>query len=59
MGTDGPASEAALAAELTALLRQAHHNGVDVRGGWECFSGPEQPDWDVVVSEVQLDEVSD
>lgn len=45
-------SEAALNAELKALLSRAHENGVNVEGGWDCRNGPEYPDWDVVVSEV-------
>lgn len=59
MTTEGPASEAALSSELTGLLQQAHQNGVDVRGGWTCSDGTEQPDWDLVVTEVRRDEVSE
>lgn len=46
-------SEAALNDELRALLQQAHENGVDVEGGWECRNGSKYPDWDIVVSEVE------
>lgn len=56
---DGPASKAALSSELTALLKQADQNGVDVRGGWTCPADTEQSDWDVVVTEVRRDEVSE
>lgn len=40
-------------AELVALFRRAHANGVDVMGGWECRNDGDLPDWDVVVTEVQ------
>ncbi|SIR61659.1 hypothetical protein [Natronorubrum thiooxidans] len=46
-------SEAELNAELKALLRRAHSNGIDVEGGWECRNGTEHPDWDVIVTEVE------
>lgn len=46
-------SEAELQTELQTLLQQAHDGGIDVRGGWECLNGPERPDWEVVVTEVQ------
>lgn len=45
-------SEAALNAELKALLTRAYENGINVEGGWDCRNGPEHPDWDVVVTEV-------
>jgi hypothetical protein len=45
-------SEAALNAELKALLTRAYENGINVEGGWECRNGPEHPDWDVIVTEV-------
>lgn len=48
-------SEEALNAEMKALLRRAHANGVDVEGGWECRNGDGHPDWDVVVTEVRKD----
>jgi len=53
--TDGggsPATEGQLHEELQTLIREAHGNGVDVVGGWECRNGSEHPDWDVVVTEV-------
>ncbi|ELY44883.1 hypothetical protein [Natronorubrum bangense] len=46
-------SEAELHAELKALFRRAHANGIDVEGGWECRNGTEHPDWDVIVTEVE------
>lgn len=54
-----PTSEEELNAELRSLLLRAHVNGVDVEGGWDCTNGPEDPDWDVVVTEVRKDEVPD
>ena len=45
-------SEAALNAELKALLARAYEDGINVEGGWECRNGPDHPDWDVVISEV-------
>lgn len=46
-------------AELRALLRRAHESGVTVEGGWECRNGAGCPDWDVVVTEVVKNDVSD
>ncbi|WP_380678571.1 hypothetical protein [Salinigranum sp. GCM10025319] len=37
---------------LTALLRVAHGNGVDVSGAWECRNGVAAPDWEAVVTEL-------
>lgn len=54
-----PTSEEELNARLRSLLIQAHVNGIDVEGGWDCTNGPEHPDWDVVVTEVRKDEVPD
>lgn len=48
-----PVTPADLQTELRSLLRQAHANGVDVRGGWDCLNGELYPDWDVVVTEVR------
>ena len=45
-------SEAALNAELKALLTRAYENGFNVEGGWECRNGAEHPDWVVIVTEV-------
>ena len=45
-------SDAALNAELKALLARAYEDGINVEGGWECRNGPNHPDWDVVISEV-------
>ena len=49
-------SEEELNEALKALLRRAHENGIDVRGGWECRNGEEHPDWDLVVTEVRKNE---
>jgi len=38
---------------LRDLLRQAHSGDVEVRGGWASRNGPEHPDWDVVVTQVE------
>ncbi|MFW5919741.1 MAG: hypothetical protein ACOCSF_06045 [Halanaeroarchaeum sp.] len=46
-------SEEELNEELKLLLRRAHNNGIDVRGGWECRNGDAHPDWDLVVTEVE------
>lgn len=48
-----PSSEAEFHAELQSLVRRAHDEGIDVRGGWECRNDAEYPDWDVVISELQ------
>lgn len=48
-----PASKEELSAELQGLLVSAYENGIDVEGGFECRNGPENPDWDVVVTEVE------
>jgi hypothetical protein len=48
-----PATEAELNAELKTLIRHAHENGIEVRGGWPCRNGTGHPDWDVVVTEVE------
>lgn len=45
-------SEADLNNELATLLRRAHREGLDVRGGWEC-AGEETLVWDVVVTEAR------
>jgi hypothetical protein len=49
----GPTTGAELSADLQALFRRAHNNGVDVRGGWPCRSSRGYPDWDIVVTEVE------
>lgn len=49
-------SEEELNEALKALLRRAHNNDIDVRGGWECRNGEEHPDWDLVVTEVRKNE---
>jgi len=48
-----PTSTAELSAALQALLRRAYENGLDVEGAFECRNGVEQPDWDVIVTEVE------
>lgn len=54
MTDDGtPLTSDAFNAELKALLRRAHDEGVDVEGGWNCRNGETYPDWDVVVTEVR------
>ncbi|WP_431358905.1 hypothetical protein [Halovenus amylolytica] len=50
---EAPTSADELHTDLQALIRQAHSNGVDVQGGWECRNGTEYPDWDIVVTEVE------
>jgi hypothetical protein len=59
MDSNEPTTREDLDEAMRALLRQAHDNGVDVKGGWECRNGDEYPDWDVVITEVQKPEVSD
>ena len=54
MNSDDPvASDEGFRAELAALLSRAHDTGVAVEGGWECRNGDGDPDWDVVVTEVE------
>lgn len=48
-----PTTGAELRADLRVLLRRAHDNGIEVRGGWPCRNGQAHPDWDVVVTEVE------
>ncbi len=38
---------------LETLMRSAHESGVDVRGSWEMRNGPEYPDWETQISELQ------
>ncbi len=59
MNSDAPTSRKTLKKEFRTLLRQAHENGADVRGGWECRNGDGHPDWDVVITEVEKPEPSD
>lgn len=37
---------------LTALLRTAAANGVDICGAWECRPGGESPDWEAMIVEL-------
>lgn len=55
----GPMNPDELNTELATIIRQANENGVDVQGGWECRNGPESPDWDVLITEVEKPEPSD
>lgn len=48
-----PMTPESLDEALRSLLRTAHENGVDIRGGWECRNGDGYPDWDVVITEVE------
>ncbi|MEF8786170.1 MAG: hypothetical protein V5A45_09575 [Haloarculaceae archaeon] len=52
-------SEKELLTELQSLLRQAHENGIDVEGGWDCRNGAEHPDWDVMITEVKKNDNSE
>ena len=51
-----PETPTELKAGIRLLFKEAHDNGVDVKGGWECRNGDRYPDWDVVVTEVQKSE---
>lgn len=46
-------SEAAFADALRSLVRRAHDGGVGIKGGWECRTDADMPDWDVLVTEVE------
>lgn len=61
MTTDEPTITTAdeLQSELGALLRAAHAAGVDVEGGYDCRNGDDNPDWDVLVTEVEADVASE
>lgn len=50
-------SKAELRTELKALLRRAHDGDLEIEGGWDCRNGTDYPDWDVIVTEVQKNEV--
>ncbi|MEY7851853.1 hypothetical protein AB7C87_21925 [Natrarchaeobius sp. A-rgal3] len=52
-------SKEELNAELKTLLRRAYEGGIDVEGGFECRNGAEHPDWDVIVTEVEKNELSE
>lgn len=58
MSTDSPPqSEEEFHSQLKTLFHRAHDNGIDVKGGWACRNGPDAPDWDIVVTEIEkLDE---
>lgn len=59
MRPDEPTTQEALDEALQTLLQQAHENGIDVQGGWECRNGDSYPDWDVVITEVEKPDASD
>ncbi|WP_299233006.1 hypothetical protein [Natronomonas sp.] len=48
-----PETPEELAVGIRLLFKQAHGNGVDVTGGWDCRNGDRYPDWDVVVTELR------
>lgn len=45
-------SAEAFEAALEALFQRAHAEGVEVDGAWECLSQAADPDWDVIVTEL-------
>jgi hypothetical protein len=49
----GPETSAELEAMLQELLRLAFRNGVSVTGGYGVRNGPESPDWDVHITQVE------
>lgn len=51
-----PTSGDELNARLEELFRTAHANDVDVEGGWTCRNAPDNPDWEVVVTELRTDD---
>ncbi|OYR51236.1 hypothetical protein [Halorubrum sp. Ea8] len=58
-GDETPSDESAFRDELRSLLRRAHERDADVEGGWECRNGAENPDWDIIVSEVRKPDESE
>lgn len=58
MDSNDPTSRKTLKKELGTLLRRAHENGAEVRGGCECRNDEGLPDWDVVITEVEKPELS-
>jgi hypothetical protein len=48
-----PLSEDEFSEELQHLLLRGADNGIQVEGAWECWNGPDYPDYDVVVTEVK------
>lgn len=56
-----PADASSFRDALSRLVHNAHENGVDVRGGWECESETGDPDWDTIITAVseRTDESSD
>lgn len=46
-------SDAELRTALRTLLKRANANGVSVEGGWDCRNDDGDPDWDVIVTEVE------
>lgn len=53
MSDDTITSRSALNDALQSLLCRASDNDIDVAGGWDCRNGPEYPDWDIVITEVE------
>lgn len=51
--TTAPETRADLEAALEESLRLAFRNGSPVTGGYEIRNGPEVPDWDIVITEVE------
>lgn len=53
MSAGEPTTETEFVAALQSLLLDAHENGVDIEGGWDCRNGDGHPDWDILITEVQ------
>lgn len=51
--TTGPETSAEMDAMLQELLRLAFRNGVSVTGGYGVRNGPESPDWDIHITQVE------
>jgi len=51
--SDDLTSQVAFNEALQSLLRRAADNDIDVEGGWDCRNGPEHPDWDILITEVE------
>jgi len=49
---DGVQTAADLDAKLTALLREAYANGVEVQGSWVVQNEAATPDWEVLVTKL-------
>lgn len=53
MSDDEVTSASALSDAVQSLLCRAHDNDVDIEGGLDCRNGPDYPDWDVIITEVE------